>query len=137
MKKTIFVSALLVNIQQVHASAAIVASTAATTAAVAAANSAAIASQQANRAANASVSTPSIAIKASKQNLGFITCGTRSNEAVGSLGCTVYGDSEQRREIPWKTWPGYVLGSKLPASYEVHAVSFDHYNGVATVYFSY
>ncbi|WP_134737869.1 hypothetical protein [Escherichia coli] len=136
MKKMIFVAALLVNIQQVHASAAIVASTAVTTAAVAAANSAAIASQQANRAANASVSTPSIAIKASKQNLGFITCGTRSGEAVGSLGCTVYGDSE-RREIPWKTWPGYVLGSKLPASYEVNAVSFDHYNGVATVYFTY
>ncbi|ECO6161064.1 hypothetical protein FXT08_16000 [Salmonella enterica] len=136
MKKMIFVAALLVNIQQVHASAAIVASTAATTAAVAAANSAAIASQQANRAANASVSTPSIAIKASKQNLGFITCGTRYGEAVGSLGCTVYGDSE-RREIPWKTWPGYVLGSKLPASYEVNAVSFDHYNGVATVYFTY
>ncbi|EOA7356697.1 hypothetical protein ACION5_000716 [Shigella flexneri] len=136
MKKLIFVAAALVNIQQVHASAAIVASTAATTAAVAAANSAAIASQQANRAANASVSTPSIAIKASKQNLGFITCGTRSNEAVGSLGCTVYGDRE-RREIPWKTWPGYVLGSKLPVSYEVNAVSFDHYNGVATVYFTY
>ncbi len=55
---------------------------------------------------------------------------------VGSLGCTVYGDGESR-EIPWKTWPGYVLGSKLPASYEVNAVSFDHYNGVATVYFTY
>ncbi|ENT3010880.1 hypothetical protein ACFFOK_003551 [Escherichia coli] len=132
MKKMIFIAALLVNIQQVHASAAIVASTAATTAAVAAANSANIANQQAQRAANASASVHSITIKSSKQNLGFITCGTRSNEAVGSLGCTVYGG-----EIPWKTWPGYVLGSKLPASYEVNAVSFDHYNGVATVYFAY
>lgn len=56
MKKMIFVAALLVNIQQVHASAAIVASTAATTAAVAAANSANIANQQAQRAANASAS---------------------------------------------------------------------------------
>ncbi len=91
MKKMIFVAALLVNIQQVHASAAIVASTAATTAAVAAANSANIANQQAQRAANASASVHSITIKSSKQNLGFITCGTRSNEAVGSLGCTVYG----------------------------------------------
>ncbi|MEH3861367.1 hypothetical protein POW86_07670 [Escherichia coli] len=136
MKKMIFVAALLVNIQQVHASAAIVASTAATTAAVAAANSANIANQQTQRAANASASVHSITIKSSKKNLGFITCGTRSNEAVGSLGCTVYGGSENR-EIPWKTWPGYVLGSKLPASYEVNAVSFDHYNGVATVYFAY
>ncbi|EIH0383143.1 hypothetical protein DEM87_003948 [Escherichia coli] len=136
MKKMIFVAALLVNIQQVHASAAIVASTAATTAAVAAANSANIANQQSQRAANASASVHPIAIKASKKNIGFITCGKRSDEAVGSLGCTVYGDSESR-EIPWKTWPGYVLGSKLPASYEVNAVSFDHYNGVATVYFAY
>ncbi|WP_353612261.1 hypothetical protein, partial [Escherichia coli] len=122
--------------QQAQASAVIVASTAATTAAVAAANSANIANQQAQRAANASASALPISVKDSKQNLGFITCGKRSSEAVGSLGCTVYGDGESR-EIPWKTWPGYVLGSKLPVSYEVNAVSFDHYNGVATVYFTY
>ncbi|EDU8831980.1 hypothetical protein S679_004017 [Salmonella enterica subsp. enterica] len=136
MKKMIFVAALLTFTQQAQASAVIVASTAATTAAVAAANSANIANQQSQRAANASASVHPIAIKASKKNIGFITCGKRSDEAVGSLGCTVYGDSESR-EIPWKTWPGYVLGSKLPASYEVNAVSFDHYNGVATVYFAY
>ncbi|ENB5757520.1 hypothetical protein OM315_19245 [Escherichia albertii] len=136
MKKMIFVAALVAITQQAQASAVIAASTAATTAAVAAANSAVIASQQANRAANASVITPSIAIKASKKNIGFITCGKRSNEAVGSLGCTVYGNRDSR-EIPWETWPGFVLGSKLPASYEVNAVSFDHYNGVATVYFTY
>lgn len=132
----IFVTALVAIIQQAQASAVIVASTAATTAAVAAANSANIANQQAQRAANASASALPISVKDSKQNLGFITCGKRSSEAVGSLGCTVYGDGESR-EIPWKTWPGYVLGSKLPASYEVNAVSFDHYNGVATVYFTY
>lgn len=136
MKKMIFVAALVAITQQAQASAVIVASTAATTAAVAAANSANIANQQAQRAANASASVQPITIKASKQNLGFITCGKRSSEAVGSLGCTVYGDGESR-EIPWKTWPGYVLGSKLPVSYEVNAVSFDHYNGVATVYFVY
>lgn len=136
MKKMIFVAALLTITQQAQASAVIVASTAATTAAVAAANSANIANQQSQRAANASASVHPIAIKASKKNIGFITCGKRSDEAAGSLGCTVYGDSESR-EIPWKTWPGYVLGSKLPASYEVNAVSFDHYNGVATVYFAY
>ena len=136
MKKMIFVAALVAIIQQAQASAVIAASTAATTAAVAAANSAVIASQQANRAANASVITPAIAIKASKKNIGFITCGKRSDEAVGSLGCTVYGNRDSR-EIPWETWPGFVLGSKLPASYEVNAVSFDHYNGVATVYFTY
>ncbi|HAM3640773.1 TPA: hypothetical protein JTE29_004132 [Escherichia coli] len=133
MKKMIFVAALLTITQQAQASAVIVASTAATTAA---ANSANIASQQERDAANASASALPISVKGSKQNLGFITCGKRSYEAVGSLGCTVYGDSESR-EIPWKTWPGYVLGSKLPASYEVNAVSFDHYNGVATVYFTY
>nr|WP_194313906.1 hypothetical protein [Escherichia sp. 12.2612] len=132
----IFVAALLTITQQAQASAVIVASTAATTAAAAAANSANIANQQAQRAANASASALPISVKDSKQNLGFITCGKRSSEAVGSLGCTVYGDGESR-EIPWKTWPGYVLGSKLPASYEVNAVSFDHYNGVATVYFTY
>lgn len=136
MKKMIFVAALLAVTQQAQASAVIVASTAATTAAAAAANSANIANQQAQRAANASASALPISVKGSKQNLGFITCGKRSSEAVGSLGCTVYGDGESR-EIPWKTWPGYVLGSKLPASYEVNAVSFDHYNGVATVYFTY
>ncbi|WP_218074062.1 hypothetical protein [Escherichia coli] len=136
MKKMIFVAALLTITQQAQASAVIVASAAATTAAAAAANSANIANQQAHRSANASASVHPIIIKSSKQNLGFITCGKRSYEAVGSLGCTVYGDSESR-EIPWKTWPGYVLGSKLPASYEVNAVSFDHYNGVATVYFTY
>lgn len=136
MKKMIFVAALLTITQQAQASAVIVASTAATTAAAAAANSANIANQQAQRAANASASALPISVKDSKQNRGFITCGKRSSEAVGSLGCTVYGDGESR-EIPWKTWPGYVLGSKLPASYEVNAVSFDHYNGVATVYFTY
>ncbi|EIH7064012.1 hypothetical protein BBY46_004313 [Escherichia coli] len=136
MKRMIFVAALLTITQQAQASAVIVASTAATTAAVAAANSANIANQQSQRAANASASVHPIAIKTGKKNIGFITCGKRSDEAVGSLGCTVYGDSESR-EIPWKTWPGYVIGSKLPASYEVNAVSFDHYNGVATVYFTY
>lgn len=136
MKKMIFVATLLTITQQVQASVTIAASAAAATAAVAAANSANIANQQAQRAANVSAGVHPIAIKGSKQNLGFITCGKRSYETVGSLGCTVYGDSESR-EIPWKTWPGYVLGSKLPASYEVNAVSFDHYNGVATVYFTY
>ncbi|MBB9341861.1 hypothetical protein [Escherichia coli] len=136
MKKMIFVAALLTITQQAQASAVIVASTAATTAAAAAANSANIANQQAQRAANASASALPVSVKGSKQNLGFITCGKHSSEAVGSLGCTVYGDGESR-EIPWKTWPGYVLGSKLPASYEVNAVSFDHYNSVATVYFTY
>ncbi|CAM8383903.1 TPA: hypothetical protein ACWS1B_003406 [Escherichia coli] len=133
MKKMVFVAALLTITQQAQASAVIVASAAATTAA---ANSANIASQQERDAANASASALPISVKGSKQHLGFITCGKRSYEAVGSLGCTVYGDSESR-EILWKTWPGYVLGSKLPASYEVNAVSFDHYNGVATVYFTY
>ncbi|MBZ8528098.1 hypothetical protein H5U42_14220 [Escherichia coli] len=136
MKKMIFVAALLTITQHAQASAVIVASTAATTAATAAANSANIANQQAQRSANASASVHPITIKSSKQNLGFITCGKRSHEAAGSLGCTVYGDSESK-EITWKTWPGYVLGSKLPASYEVNAVSFDHYKGVATVYFTY
>lgn len=136
MKKIIFAAALLTITQQVQASTAIMASTAATMATVAAANSTNIATQLAQRAANASVRHDQIVINDSNKNIGFVTCGKRSGEVVGSLGCTVYGDGESR-EIPWKTWPGYVLGSKLSASYEVNAVSFDHYNGVATVYFIY
>ncbi|EJV9081077.1 hypothetical protein N7717_005035, partial [Escherichia coli] len=93
MKKMIFVAVLLTITQQAQASAVIVASAAATTAATAAAaNSANIANQQAQRAANASASALPISVKGSKQHLGFITCGKRSYEAVGSLGCTVYGD---------------------------------------------
>lgn len=38
---------------------------------------------------NASASALPISVKGSKQHLGFITCGKRSYEAVGSLGCTV------------------------------------------------
>ncbi|HBE4493647.1 TPA: hypothetical protein KL811_005219, partial [Escherichia coli] len=83
MKKMIFVAALLTITQHTQASAVIVASTAATTAAAAAANSANIANQQAQRAANASASALPISVKGSKQNLGFITCGKRSYEAVG------------------------------------------------------
>ena len=135
MKKIIFVATLLAISQQTQASTAIIASIAATTAAAAAVatNSANIAQQ---RASNASARHDRIAINGSNKNIGFITCGGRSGEAVGSLGCVVYKDGKGR-EIPWKTWPGYVLGSKLPTSYEVNAVSFDHYNGVATVYFTY
>ena len=75
MKRIILASALLAIIPQTQASAVIVASTAATTAAVSAANSANIASQQAQDAANASVSAQPIVIQASKQSLGFVTCG--------------------------------------------------------------
>ncbi|HCN4625691.1 TPA: hypothetical protein N6V70_004920, partial [Escherichia coli] len=83
MKKMVFVAALLTITQQAQASAVIVASAAATTAA---ANSANIASQQERDAANASASALPISVKGSKQHLGFITCGKRSYEAVGSLG---------------------------------------------------
>ncbi|KEO39997.1 putative prophage exported protein [Escherichia coli 5-366-08_S4_C1] len=55
---------------------------------------------------------------------------------VGSLGCVMWQDDD-RTEIPWNSWPGYILGKKLPTSYEVNAISFDQYNSVATVYFSY
>lgn len=136
MKKIIFAAALLTITQQVQASTAIMASTAATMATVAAANSTNIATQLAQRAANASVMHDQIVINDSNKNIGFVTCGKRSGEVVGSLGCVVYRNGKGI-ETPWNTWPRYVLGSKLPASYEVNAVSFDHYNGVATVYFTY
>ncbi len=115
MKRMIFVAALLTITQQAQASAVIVASTAATTAAVAAANSANIANQQSQRAANASASVHPIAIKTGKKNIGFITCGKRSDEAVGSFGCTVYGDSE-REKFHGKRGPDmFSARSSLPA----------------------
>lgn len=121
-----------------HASviAAGAAATAAATAATTAAVNASIASEQARRAAtNASANTTTVSVTQSKPNIGFVTCGKRHGETVSSLGCAVRHD--ERAEIPWKSWPGYILGKKIPTSYEVNAISFDQYKGVATVYFLY
>ena len=115
------------------ATAAPTAATAATTAAV----NASIASEQARRTAiNASANTTTVSVTQEKPNIGFVTCGKRYGEMVGSLGCVMWQDDD-RTEIPWNSWPGYILGKKLPTSYEVNAISFDQYNSVATVYFSY
>ncbi|HFT1159118.1 TPA: hypothetical protein ACHUAR_003796 [Escherichia coli] len=122
-----------------HASviAAGAAATAAATAATTPAVNASIASEQARRAAiNASANTTTVSVTQEKPNIGFVTCGKRYGEMVGSLGCVMWQDDD-RTEIPWNSWPGYILGKKLPTSYEVNAISFDQYNSVATVYFSY
>ncbi|HCD8991955.1 TPA: hypothetical protein NEF83_002058 [Escherichia coli] len=85
---------------------------------------------------NASANTTTVSVTQEKPNIGFVTCGKRYGEMVGSLGCVMWQDDD-RTEIPWNSWPGYILGKKLPTSYEVNAISFDQYNSVATVYFSY
>lgn len=99
--------------------------------------SASAASEHEQRTAiNASANTTTVSVTQEKPNIGFVTCGKRYGEMVGSLGCVMWQDDD-RTEIPWNSWPGYILGKKLPTSYEVNAISFDQYNSVATVYFSY
>lgn len=129
-RRTIIFLAMLSACHLSHAS--VIVATAATTAAI----SASAASEQEQRTAiNASANTTTVAVTQDKPNIGFVTCGKRYGETVGSLGCAVWHD--ERAEIPWKSWPGYILGEKIPTSYEVNAISFDQYNRVATVYFSY
>ncbi|HHW7350525.1 hypothetical protein JHX44_21010 [Escherichia coli] len=113
--------------------ASVIAAGAAATAVI----SASAASEYEQRTAiNASANTTTVSVTQEKPNIGFVTCGKRYGEMVGSLGCVMWQDDD-RTEIPWNSWPGYILGKKLPTSYEVNAISFDQYNSVATVYFSY
>ncbi|EEW3406962.1 hypothetical protein EAK18_20260 [Escherichia coli] len=113
--------------------ASVIAAGAAATAVI----SASAASEHEQRTAiNASANTTTVSVTQEKPNIGFVTCGKRYGEMVGSLGCVMWQDDD-RTEIPWNSWPGYILGKKIPTSYEVNAISFDQYNGVATVYFLY
>ncbi|MFP2493093.1 hypothetical protein ACLEV7_17910 [Escherichia coli] len=113
--------------------ASVIAAGAAATAVI----SASAASEHEQRTAiNASANTTTVSVTQEKPNIGFVTCGKRYGEMVGSLGCVMWQDDD-RTEIPWNSWPGYILGKKLPTSYEVNAISFVQYNSVATVYFSY
>ena len=113
--------------------ASVIAAGAAATAVI----SASAASEHEQRTAiNASANTTTVSVTQEKPNIGFVTCGKRYGEMVGSLGCVMWQDDD-RTEIPWNSWPGYILGKKLPTSYEVNAISFDQYISVATVYFSY
>lgn len=113
--------------------ASVIAAGAAATAVI----SASAASEHEQRTAiNASANTTTVSVTQEKPNIGFVTCGKRYGEMVGSLGCVMWQDDD-RTEIPWNSWPGYILGKKLPTSYEVNAISLDQYNSVATVYFSY
>ncbi|MHA0371512.1 hypothetical protein ACXY9V_14225 [Escherichia coli] len=113
--------------------ASVIAAGAAATAVI----SASAASEHEQRTAiNASANTTTVSVTQEKPNIGFVTCGKRYGEMVGSLGCVMWQDDD-RTEIPWNSWPGYILGKKLPTSYEVNAISFDQYNSVAAVYFSY
>lgn len=113
--------------------ASVIAAGAAATAVI----SASAASEHEQRTAiNASANTTTVSVTQEKPNIGFVTCGKRYGEMVGSLGCVMWQDDD-RTEIPWNSWPGYILGKKLPTSYEVNAISFDQYNSVATVYFLY
>lgn len=113
--------------------ASVIAAGAAATAVI----SASAASEHEQRTAiNASANTTTVSVTQEKPNIGFVTCGKRYGEMVGSLCCVMWQDDD-RTEIPWNSWPGYILGKKLPTSYEVNAISFDQYNSVATVYFSY
>lgn len=70
------------------------------------------------------------------RKIGFVTCGGNNFGGAGSLGCKDYS-AEGKPTIPWTAYPGYRLGSSLPASYRVTGISFDSYNHSATVYFEY
>ncbi|HBD2938782.1 TPA: hypothetical protein JLC99_003706 [Escherichia coli] len=109
---------------------------AAGTAATAVISASAASEHEQRTAINASANATTVSVTQEKPNIGFVTCGKRYGEMVGSLGCVMWQDDD-RTEIPWNSWPGYILGKKLPTSYEVNAISFDQYNSVATVYFSY
>ncbi|EOC0146346.1 hypothetical protein ACI0YY_003628 [Cronobacter sakazakii] len=136
MRKTVWAATLLALTPISYGYATVASTSAAMTVAIAAANASNAASRQAQNSATQTSAVNAPIIQSSKPNPGFATCGKRTNESVGSLGCVISERSE-RKEVPWWQWPGYVLGNTLPASYDVNAVSFDHYNGVATVYFSY
>lgn len=130
-QRNIIFLAMLSSCHLSHAS--VIAAGAAATAVI----SASAASEHEQRTAiNASANTTTVSVTQEKPNIGFVTCGKRYGEMVGSLGCVMWQDDD-RTEIPWNSWPGYILGKKLPTSYEVNAISFDQYNSVATVYFSY
>ncbi|NCH53045.1 hypothetical protein [Cronobacter malonaticus] len=133
MRKTVWAATLLALTPISYGYATIASTSAAMTASIAAANAA---SQQAQNSVTQTSAVSAPIIQSSKLNPGFATCGKRTNESVGSLGCVI-SERSKRKEVPWRQSPGYVLGNTLPASYDVNAVSFDHYNGVATVYFSY
>lgn len=85
---------------------------------------------------DASRSTHGIIFVAPDRQIGIVTCGKRSGEGAGSLGCTDYSTSDNR-VIPYKEWPGYRLADKVPASYVVTAIQYDQYKGVTTIYFQY
>lgn len=80
-------------------------------------------------AANASI------VGTTDRQVGVVTCGKSFGYAY-SLGCKDYS-AEGKPIIPYKTLPGYRLGGTISADYEVTAISFDSYNSIATVYFTY
>lgn len=69
------------------------------------------------------------------RQVGVVTCGKNFGHAY-SLGCKDYS-AEGKPIIPYKTLPGYRLGGTISADYEVTGISFDSYNFIATVYFTY
>lgn len=74
-------------------------------------------------------------VGAADRQIGVVTCGKYFGYAY-SLGCKDY-KAEGKPIIPYKTLPGYRLGGTISADYEVTAISFDSYNSIATVYFTY
>lgn len=90
-RRTIIFLAMLSACHLSHAS--VIVATAATTAAI----SASAASEQEQRTAiNASANTTTVAVTQDKPNIGFVTCGKRYGETVGSLGCAVCMTNEQK-----------------------------------------
>lgn len=98
----------------IAAGAAATAATTAATAATTAAVNASIASEQARRTAiNASANTTTVSVTQEKPNIGFVTCGKRYGEMVGSLGCVMWQDDD-RTEIPWNSWLATFLVRSCP-----------------------
>lgn len=86
-----------------------------------------------NQAAERAATVANVTV--SGKPFGFVTCGKNSTTA-NSLGCQDW-NAEGAPVIPYTAWPGYRLGTLLPASYRITAVSFDSYSGIATIYFEY
>jgi len=92
-------------------------------------------SNESNHTTALTSAASAVPVSVTGKPFGFVTCGKNSTSAR-SLGCQDW-NAEGAPVIPYTAWPGYRLGALLPASYRITTVSFDSYNGIATIYFEY
>lgn len=129
MKRLLIAGLILASFQ----TQAVVVAVAATNAAVAAQSAAQNAQRQAQNASSQAQQIDFPKTAEPEMQYGFVTCGKRNGEAVSSTGCVVYADDD-KYIVTYKDWPRKILGIE---KYTVNGVQFDHYNGVATIYFEY